>query len=63
MPPKPSTVMCAWCGRHISGPLETDDASEYPEGYQNRVSHGICKECKKAQDAEVARLKKARGKL
>ncbi len=29
-------VMCAWCGRLISGPI----------GPAIMVSHGICKECK-----------------
>ena len=50
MPPEPSTVMCAWCGRHISGPKTSD---------QDRVSHGICGDCKRKQVEEVEKLRKA----
>ena len=47
------TIMCGWCGKHLSGP-KTDD--------QNQVSHGICKKCRRAMDAEIAKLKTEKGK-
>ncbi len=47
------TIMCAWCGKHLSGPRTAD---------QDKVSHGICKDCRKAQDAEIEKLKVERGK-
>ena len=45
------SVYCGWCGKHLSGP-QTDDP--------DKVSHGICKDCRKAQDAEIEELKRQR---
>ncbi len=45
------SVYCAWCKAHISGPQTSD---------QDKVSHGICKECRKKQLEEVKNLKKER---
>ena len=44
-------VICAWCKAHISGP-PTDDP--------DKISHGICKGCRKKQLEEVEKLKKER---
>lgn len=42
------SVYCAWCKAHISGP-QTDDP--------DKISHGICKGCRKQQLKEVEKLR------
>ena len=46
-------IVCAWCNKiyHIK-------AWEVKEGNKTAVSHGICAECEKRQQAELASLKK-----
>ncbi len=41
-------VVCAWCGKHLRG-------SETAE----RVSHGICKECREREETTYRALKAA----
>lgn len=38
------TVICAWCGKHLSGPATTN-----PE----EITHGICAECKAKMEQEI----------
>lgn len=36
-------VVCSWCGRFIRF---KEDENHYPEDTEERISHGICAECK-----------------
>jgi hypothetical protein len=47
------TVICAWCGCHMSGPASNDP---------DKVSHGICPACKAEAEKELEQIKKERNK-
>lgn len=41
------TVVCAWCGNHMSGPITHQPNST------TQVSHGICSSCEEGLNAET----------